>query len=78
MANSEIRLDLHGLTVPEARKKLQNAIASASPQIKQIRVIHGCNSGTAIRDMVRKQSSPRISGRTNGFANDGETILYLK
>lgn len=78
MANNEITLDLHGLTVADARKKLQNAISAASPQTKQIRVIHGCNNGTAIRDMVRKQSSPRIDGMTRGIANDGETIIFLK
>lgn len=73
------RVDLHGMLVADAKKRLEREINSAPPQIKRIIVIHGCNNGTALRDMVRtKIRSPRIDAIVPTFSNDGETVIYLK
>lgn len=72
-------VDIHGLTATEAKKKLEREISRAPAQIKRIVVIHGCNNGTVLRDMVRtKLRSPRIYEIVPTFSNDGETTIYLK
>ena len=73
------KIDIHGMLVAEAKKKIDREIATAPSQIKRLVIIHGCNNGTALRDMVRTRiKSPRIEGIVPTFANDGETTIYLK
>lgn len=71
-------VDIHGLRVVQAQIKLEDMIAACDPQIRQIRVIHGCNGGTALRDMVRALQSPRLRSVRPDYLNDGQTILTLK
>lgn len=52
--------------------------ASLDRDAKEVIVVHGYHSGTALRDMVRKElRSPYIKERHPGFS-DGQTILVLK
>lgn len=72
-------LDIHGLTGDEAKKKIRSEIEKAAAGTEKIVVIHGCNNGTVLRDVVRKNiSSPRILDIIPTFSNDGETTIYLK
>ena len=71
-------VDLHGMTSSEAKKKLERELTRASAEIKRIVVIHGCNNGTVLRDMVRRLRHPRILEAVPTFSNDGETVIYLK
>lgn len=71
-------IDLHGLTSAEAKKKLERELARAPREIKRLIVIHGCNNGTVLRDMVRSLHHPRILETVPTFSNDGETVIYLK
>lgn len=73
------KIDLHGLLVADAKKRLEREISNAPQQTKRIIVIHGCNNGTALRDMVRtKIKHSRIDMIVPTFSNDGETVIYLK
>lgn len=75
----EIKLDIHGMTSGEAKKRVLKAIEKAPVGTEKIIVIHGCNNGTVLRDMVRKNvRSPRILDIIPTFSNDGETCIYLK
>ncbi|MGN0617635.1 MAG: Smr/MutS family protein [Ruminiclostridium sp.] len=72
-------IDLHGMFVNDAKALLEREIAKAPENIRRLKVIHGSNNGTALRDMVRKRMrSPRIEAIVPTFSNDGETIIYLK
>lgn len=72
-------IDIHGLTADDARKRLEREIRTAPPTLKKIVVIHGCNNGTVLRDMVRTRlRSMRIEMIVPTFSNDGETTIFLK
>jgi len=72
-------IDLHGFTGEQAKRLLLFEINRAPVNAEKILVIHGCNNGTVLRDMVRNDlSSPRISEIMPCFANDGESTIFLK
>lgn len=55
----QIRLDVHGLTVADAKKMVSQVIA-VTPYAAQICVVHGYHNGTGIRTMLRLE---RLSSR---------------
>ena len=70
-------VDIHGMRVTDARFRLESLIASCGADVRAICVIHGCNSGQALRDMVRTLQAPRLRAVRPDFFNDGQTILEL-
>ena len=76
-ADSMLEVDLHGLTAEDAKRRLEHLLSNAGPEIREVRVIHGYNSGQALRDMVRlKLKHPRIASKLVTL-NPGETRLLL-
>ncbi len=75
----ETTIDLHGMTVLEAKKTLEKALAKCPPSIDRIIVIHGYSSGDAIRNMVRDPNGVRSRKilRRKITKNPGETIFEL-
>ena len=73
----EMDIDLHELTVDQARYELISAIECANNTIWTIRVIHGYNKGTAIREMVSRLRHKRIKKIIRGDINPGTTIIEL-
>jgi len=72
-------IDVHGLTSEQAKRLIEFEIRKAPQNAEKILIIHGCNNGTVLRDMVRKElNSPRIREIMPCFANDGESTIYLK
>lgn len=70
--------DLHGLYEEDAKNLLLNWLDHAPPGITELRVIHGSNRGTVLRDMVRDDlSHPKIKAKLASL-NPGETRLILK
>lgn len=71
-------VDLHGVYLEDARDLLLNWLDHAQPGIMELRVIHGSNRGTVLRDMVREElSHPKIKAKLHTL-NPGETRLILK
>lgn len=71
-----VRIDLHYMTVKEARRAINNIIAMYNFNFK-LDVIHGYNHGTAIRDMIRSDlNNKRVSNMIYPH-NQGETILEI-
>lgn len=70
--------DIHGMRVADAQFRLESLIASCGADVRAICVIHGCNNGQALRDMVRALHAPRLQKICPDYFNDGQTILYLK
>ena len=71
-------VDIHGLRVRDAEARLLDWIARCDPQVRQIVVIHGCNGGRALRDMVRGLRAPKLAAVRPDYFNDGQTILEIK
>ena len=52
MSEPFVTIDLHGLRTDEDERVIENALKKADAGTYQIRLIHGFNRGTAIRDMI--------------------------
>ena len=74
-----IRLDLHGMRLEEAEKKIDSVLASAGPETYQIQLIHGYNRGTSLRSMIYDlyRQDTKVK-RVSPGDNPGITILVLK
>lgn len=71
-------VDLHGIYLENARDLLLNWLDHVPPGVTELRVIHGSNRGTVLRDMVRQElNHPRIKSKLSTL-NPGETRLILK
>lgn len=80
MVNSGIvSIDVHGKTKAQARVSINAALRKCDGSVYRIRVIHGFNMGTEIRDMVRRDfaNAPRVIRLETGI-NPGVTELVLR
>ncbi|MCL1914080.1 MAG: Smr/MutS family protein [Eubacteriaceae bacterium] len=72
----KIEVDIHGMTVSEAKYKLERLIVSAAPNT-EMTVIHGYRGGNALAEMVRKAlKNKRIKQKILSM-NPGETTLLI-
>lgn len=72
-------IDVHGLTVTEARIEIERSIKNAPKNCKTVTVIHGYHSGTSLKDFIQSRNgirSKRIE-RKRLTMNQGETIFIL-
>ena len=70
-------VDIHGMRVEPAKFRLETIIENCGADIKEIVVIHGYNSGQALKNMVREElQSPRIR-QIRASLNAGQTIIAL-
>lgn len=76
---SIIEIDLHGKNCYQARIAVNAALRRARPGVLRLRIIHGCNNGTALRDLVRTQYArhPKVL-RLETRLGDGVTDLVLR
>ena len=74
-----IELDLHGMTQLQARSAINSALKRAGRSVYRLRVIHGYNGGTALRDMIRREyrGNPKVLRVEMGL-NAGATDLVLR
>ena len=74
---SVMSVDLHGTSELQAKELLLSWLSHAPQSVTELRVIHGCNRGTVLRDMVRNDlTHPRIRQKLPAL-NPGETRLIL-
>lgn len=71
------QIDIHGMTQRQAREYLKKELSSLPKGTPCVNVIHGYNSGTKLKDMVKTFKHERIKRIEVGL-NPGETTLYLK
>lgn len=71
-------LDVHHMSILEAKKKIEKTVVSLSDKYTQITVIHGYSNGNQILSMVRSRqlNCKRIKQKILTL-NQGETILVL-
>ena len=79
MYESTIELDLHGKNVYQAKVALDAALRRAGSATCRVRVVHGWNAGTALRDFVREEYArhPKVLRVAPG-PNPGVTELILR
>jgi DNA-nicking Smr family endonuclease len=73
---TEVTADVHGLSVKNAKKFINNIINVARTAIKLV-IIHGYNHGTAIKDMIRETfDNSHVVGKYDCSYNKGVTFIY--
>ena len=79
MTNAVLELDLHGCTVYQAEIAIDAALRRAKAGTYRIRLIHGYQGGTALRNMIRTKyrSHPKVLRLEMGM-NQGQTDLVLR
>ena len=77
-AGSIMTVDLHGLYESDARNLLLNWLDHAPTSVTELRVIHGGNHGTVLKNLVRQElCHSKIKAKLPSL-NPGETRLILK
>lgn len=76
-----IEIDVHGMTVADAIYHIEREVANAPSGTYRIKVIHGFNNGTRIKDAIQRELGhglvPKILRIVPG-SNQGTTELVLK
>lgn len=76
-----LEYDVHGMTAQQAVDFIEDKVKKAPAGTYRIRVVHGFNGGTRIRDAIRRELGyglvPQIK-RIEGGSNQGITELILK
>lgn len=74
-----IELDLHGKNLYQARIAIATTLRRAGTGVYRVRIIHGFNGGTALRELVRREfgTHPKVA-RVEPGANAGITELVLR
>ena len=81
MGRSIIELDVHGLTADQAISRIESAIASADSGVYRIKVIHGYNRGTSIRQAIYRELDHGLDPKVVRLApgeNQGITEIILR
>lgn len=79
MGKPNIEVDLHGLFQDEAIKVIDRALKNADASTYQIKLIHGYNRGTSLKNMIVEEYKyhPKVL-RIKPGDNLGITILVLR
>ncbi len=59
-AGGVIEIDLHGKNEYQAKITIDAALRRAKAGTYRLRIVHGYNSGTVLRDMVRREYAGRV------------------
>jgi len=79
MGKPIVELDLHGLFRDDAIKAIDRALKAADDSTYQIRLIHGYNRGTSLKNMIIEEYRyhPKVL-RIKPGDNLGITVLILR
>ena len=79
MGKPIIDIDLHGMYRDEAIKAIDKALRSADSGTYQIRLVHGYNHGTSLKNMLIEEYRyhPKVL-RVKPGDNLGTTVLVLR
>lgn len=79
MNSGIIEIDVHGMNQSQVKTLMNKTLKDAKQNVSMIRVIHGYQHGTAIRQMLRRQyrTHPRVKHIVLSL-NPGITEFVLK
>lgn len=78
MNDGILRLDLHGKTQYQSRIVIEAQLRRLRGGIYRLRLIHGCNQGTALRDMIRTEYAGDSRILRLDCISPGSTDLVLR
>ena len=72
-------IDIHNLNQHQARVRIESQLRRADRAVYILRIIHGYNQGTALKDMVRAEfgGNPKVR-RIAAGSNTGVTAVILR
>jgi DNA-nicking Smr family endonuclease len=73
----KMTVDLHGLTVYEAKMVLDRFLDRLPKETTEVAVIHGYQSGVRLRTFVSKYEHHKVIGKIKTI-NPGETVFVIK
>ena len=76
MLGGIVEIDLHGKNVYQARLTIDAALRRGRNGTYRLRIIHGYQGGTALRDMVRQEYAGRVARVV--ILDQGRTDLVLR
>lgn len=77
VAKKHIELDLHGMTLDQARHYLEVSVEFNKDIVEEIIVIHGYKHGNCLKDYVQKEFSSKFVSRKYVWMNPGVTSLII-
>ena len=79
MGSAIVRVDLHGMFREDAVKAIDRALKAADDSTYQIKLIHGYNRGTSLKNMIMDEYRyhPKVLRVVPGD-NLGITVLVLR
>ncbi len=74
-----VELDLHGMSIVQAKVCIDSQLKRATAATYRIRIVHGYQHGTGLRDMIRREykKHPKVKRLELGL-NQGQTDLVLR
>jgi DNA-nicking Smr family endonuclease len=74
-----VDINIHGMNMLQAGHLIDTTLRNVKTDVYKLRIIHGSNNGTILRDMVRKNYTvhPKVL-RIETVTNPGETLLVLR
>jgi len=81
ITNPIIEIDCHGMLVDQAIRKIEYTVHTAPAGTYRVRVIHGFNSGTRIKDAILREFGYGLEPKVKRIApgdNQGITDLILR
>ncbi len=69
-------VDLHELTLYEAKVRLDDFMDSLNYGVSEVVVIHGYHKGTTLKTFVSRYNHPRIKKKLKTM-NKGQTIFLI-
>lgn len=73
MVSGVITVDLHGKNSYQAKVTVDALLRRASPATYRLRLIHGCHSGTALREILRAEYAHHPQVKRMILSPDGGT-----
>ena len=73
-----VTIDLHGRNQTQARVTIDSQLRRAKGDVYRIRIIHGFNSGTALREMIEQEYKNHPKVRRLLRLDAGTTDLVLR
>lgn len=75
-----VTVDVHGKTKVQAKATIEAVLRKCGPSVYRVRVIHGFNNGTELRDMLQTEYAGKHARvkRILRTTNPGITELVLR
>jgi DNA-nicking Smr family endonuclease len=79
MNSGTIEVDIHGMNRLQAKNHIEGVIKRAKKDVYRIRIVHGYQGGTKLKEMVQKDFKNHSKVlRTEVGLNPGSTDLVLR